>query len=134
MLTDHDFFVPAMRFVELQSQQTPSYAYLFTWPSPVMGGAFGSIHGLDLPFWWGLRNDPGSAALIGDLVAAKLLAHMMQDALLAFARTGDPSTSTLAWPAYAPPQRETVIFDRTNTIEEAPREKERQFWEHVLFG
>jgi para-nitrobenzyl esterase len=99
-----------------------------------MGGAFGSIHGLDLPFWWGLRSDPGSAALIGDLVAAEPLSHMMQDALLGFARTGDPSTSTLAWPAYAPPRRATMIFDRTNTIQDAPREAERQFWERVLSG
>ena len=56
MMTDHDFFVPAMRFAALQSDQAPSYAYLFTWPSPVMGGVFGSIHGLDLPFMWGLRQ------------------------------------------------------------------------------
>lgn len=133
MMTDHDFFVPAMRFAELQSAHAPSFAYLFTWPSPVMGGAFGSIHGLDLPFWWGLRRDPGSAALIGDLVAAEPLSHMMQDALLAFARTGDPSTSAIAWPAYAPLQRETMIFDRASTIEDAPRETERQFWERVLW-
>ena len=134
MMTDHDFFVPAMRFAALQSAHAPSYAYLFSWLSPVMGGAFGSIHGIDLPFWWGLRNDAGSAALIGDLVAAEPLAQKMQDALLALARTGDPSTSALAWPAYAPPARETVIFDRISTIEEAPREPERQFWERVLSG
>jgi para-nitrobenzyl esterase len=134
MMTDHDFFVPAMRFAELQSAHAPSYAYLFTWPSPVMGGVFGSIHGLDLPFWWGLRSDPGSAALIGDLVAAEPLSHMMQDALLAFARTGDPATRALAWPTYAPPQRATMILDRTSTVQDAPREAERRFWESVLSG
>jgi para-nitrobenzyl esterase len=134
MMTDHDFFVPAMRFAELQSNQAPSYAYLFTWPSPAMGGALGSIHGLDLPFWWGLRSDPGSAALIGNLVAAEPLSHMMQDALLAFARTGDPSTSSLAWPAYAPPRRLTMIFERRSMARDAPREAERQFWDSVRFG
>jgi para-nitrobenzyl esterase len=99
-----------------------------------MGGALGSIHGLDLPFWWGLRSDPGSAALIGNLVAAEPLSHMMQDALLAFARTGDPSTSSLAWPAYAPPRRLTMIFERRSMARDAPREAERQFWDSVRFG
>lgn len=70
MPTDYDFFVPAMRFAALQSDQASSYAYLFTWPSPVMGGAVGSIHGLDLPFMCGLHNDPGLVSLVGDLAAA----------------------------------------------------------------
>ena len=134
MLTDHDFFVPAMRFAELQSDQAPSYAYLFTWPSPIMGGVFGSIHGIDLPFMWGLHNDLGLVSLVGDLTAAEPLSTMFQDALLAFARTGTPRPSALAWPAYAPPRRATMIFDRTSMIEDAPREAERQFWDSVRFG
>ena len=134
MLTDHDFFVPAMRFAELQSDQAPSYAYLFTWQSPIMGGVFGSIHGIDLPFMWGLHNDLGLVSLVGDLTAAEPLSTMFQDALLAFVRTGDPATSALAWPAYAPPRRATMIFDRRSMTQDAPREAERQFWESVRFG
>jgi para-nitrobenzyl esterase len=134
MLTDHDFFVPAMRFADLQSNQAPSYAYLFTWPSPIMGGAFGSIHGIDLPFMWGLNNDPGLMSLVGDLAAAQPLSTMFQDALLAFAHTGDPSTRELAWPDYDAKQRATMMFNRTSMVEEAPREAERQFWERVLWG
>jgi para-nitrobenzyl esterase len=134
MLTDHDFFVPAMRFAELQSGQAQSYAYLFAWQSPIVGGVFGSIHGLDLPFMWGLHNDLGLASLIGDLAAANALSSMFQDGLLAFARTGDPSTGALAWPAYAPPRRATMILDRTSMVQDAPREAERRFWESVLWG
>jgi para-nitrobenzyl esterase len=134
MLTDHDFFVPAMRFAELQSNQAPSYAYLFTWQSPIMGGVFGSIHGIDLPFMWGLHNDLGLVSLVGDLTAAEPLSTMFQDALLAFVRTGDPATSALAWPTYAPPQRATMNFERTSRTQDAPREAERQFWDSVRFG
>jgi para-nitrobenzyl esterase len=132
MLTDHDFFVPAMRFAELQSNQAPSYAYLFTWRSPIMDGAFGSIHGIDVPFMWGLHNDLGLVSLVGNLTAAEPLSTMFQDALLAFTHTGNPSTSALAWPPYAPPRRATMIFDRTSMIRDAPREAERRFWERVL--
>ncbi len=134
MLTDHDFFVPAMRFAEFQSDQAPSYAYLFTWQSPIMGGVFGSIHGIDLPFMWGLHNDLGLVSLVGDLTAAEPLSTMFQDALLGFARTGDPATSALAWPVYAPPRRATMIFDRRSMTQDAPREAERQFWDSVRFG
>ena len=134
MLTDHNFFVPAMRFAELQSNQAPSYAYLFTWQSAIMGGVFGSIHGIDLPFMWGLHNDLGLVSLVSDLTTAEPLSTMFQDALLAFVRTGDPATSALAWPAYAPPRRSTMIFDRRSMIEDAPRQVERQFWDSVRFG
>jgi para-nitrobenzyl esterase len=134
MLTDHDFFVPAMRLAALQSDHAPSFAYLFTWTSPIMGGAFGSIHGIDLPFFWGLRNDPGAASLVGDLAAAEPLAAMAQDSLLAFMRSGDPTTDALAWPRYEPPRRATMILDRASRVVDAPREAERRFWERVLFG
>jgi para-nitrobenzyl esterase len=134
MLTDHDFFAPAMRLAGLQSEHAPSFAYLFTWPSPIMGGAFGSIHGIDLPFFWGLRNDPGLEPMIGDLVAAEPLSAMVQDALLAFMRTGDPATDALVWPRYEPESRATLIFDRVSGVEDAPREAEQRFWERVRFG
>lgn len=134
MLTDHDFFTPAMRFAALQSDHAPSFAYLFAWPSPIAGGAFGSIHGVDLPFFWGLRNDPGMAPLIGDLTAAEPLSALTQDALLAFMRTGDPATGALAWPRSEPPRRATMIFDRESRVEDAPREAERRFWEDVRRG
>ena len=135
MMTDHDFFVPAMRFAELQSQHAPVYAYVFTYSSPVMGGAFGSLHGNDLPFWWGLHNDPGTAALVGDLGVTQPLSHMMQDALLAFARSGDPSSVGVgAWPGYDAGERATMILDLEPRIVDAPREAERQFWERVLSG
>jgi para-nitrobenzyl esterase len=131
MLTDHDFFVPAMRLAELQSDQAPSYAYLFTWPSPIMGGAFGSIHGIDLPFMWGLHNDLGLVSLVGDLTAAEPLSTMFQDALLRFVHAGDPSTQRLLWPSYDSPRRATMVFDRRSEVREAPRDAERRFWKSV---
>jgi para-nitrobenzyl esterase len=131
MLTDHDFFVPAMRFAALQAEWAPSRAYLFDWPSPVIGGVFGSIHGIDLPFLWGLGNDPSVAALVGDLAAAEALSGTVQDAVLSFLHSGDPATSALGWPEYVPPRRATMLFARDSRIEDDPRESERRFWESV---
>ena len=132
MMTDHDFFVPAMRFAALQAQHAPVYGYLFTYPSPAMGGAFGSIHGLELPFLWGFDNEPGLATLVGDAAAAAPLSAAIQDAWLAFARTGDPSSEGVGvWPSYDAGQRATMILDLESGIMDAPREAERQFWERV---
>jgi para-nitrobenzyl esterase len=132
MMTDHDFFVPAMRFAELQAHHAPAYAYLFTYPSPAMGGMFGSIHGIELPFLWGFDNEPGLAMLVGDASAAAPLSAAIQDAWLAFARTGDPSSDGIGdWPAYDVGRRATMILDLEPGIMDAPREAERQFWERV---
>jgi para-nitrobenzyl esterase len=135
MMTDHDFFVPAMRFAALQSHHAPVYGYLFTYPSPVMGGVFGSIHGLELPFLWGFGNEPGLATLVGDAEAVAPLSAAIQDAWLAFARTGDPSSDGIGiWPAYDVARRATMILDLEPMIMNAPREAERQFWERVRSG
>ncbi len=135
MMTDHDFFVSAMRFAELQSHHAPVYGYLFTYPSPAMGGMFGSIHGLELPFLWGFGNEPGLATLVGDASAAAPLSAAIQDAWLAFARKGDPSPDGIGdWPAYDVGRRATMILDLEPKIMDAPREAERQFWERVRSG
>ena len=59
---------------------------------------------------------------------------MVHDALLAFMRTGDPATDAFIWPHYEPERRATLILDRESGVEDAPREAERRFWEHVRFG
>jgi carboxylesterase type B len=40
----------------------------------------------------------------------------MCEALVAFLRTGSPSTSTLPWPAYTPSNRETLVFDTVSNV------------------
>ena len=71
---------------------------------------------------------------IGDLAAAERLSAMAQEGLLAFMRTGDPSTDAMTWPRYIPPRRATTLFDRVSGVEDAPREAERRFWERVRFA
>jgi para-nitrobenzyl esterase len=120
-----------MRLLELQAAHTPqTYAYLFAWKSPAFGGVFGAAHALDLPFVFGTLDDPGLGRMIGGDPAAAILSERMQDAWLAFARSGSPATEQLpAWEPYAPPGRATMVFDEEVSLENAPLEAERAVWD-----
>ena len=105
------------------------YSYLFTWPSPAMGGVLGSCHALELGFVFGTNNVPGMPAFAGTGPAAEKLATEMQDAWLAFARSGDPSSKSAGeWKPYDESRRATMIFGATTKLEDAPRDEERRAW------
>jgi len=124
---------PAMHLAERQRAHQPrTYAYLFTWPSPFMGGALGACHALELPFVFGTLGHPMLRPFAGKGPAAEALATRVQDAWIAFARAGDPSHPGIgAWPAYDAATRATMILDRECRVEAAPREPERAVWDAV---
>ncbi|MBI5946839.1 MAG: carboxylesterase/lipase family protein [Chloroflexi bacterium] len=130
MNTDQVFRYPAMRLAELQSAHQPqTFAYLFTWKSPAMGGVLGSCHALELAFLWGLENDPAMTTFAGSGPAAETLSNRVQDAWLAFARTGNPGHGGLPeWPRYDASRRATMLLGDSCHVENGPREPERAFW------
>ncbi len=137
--TDRVFRIPGVRLAQVQPRHDARvYSYLFTWPSPAMGGALGSCHALELGFVFGTNNIPGMTAFAGTGPAAEKLATQMQDAWLAFARSGDPSNeSTGLWKPYNEAHRATMIFGANTKLEEAPRDEERRAWDGVpdkIFG
>jgi para-nitrobenzyl esterase len=133
MVTDQLYQGGSMRLAELQARHTPAvFAYRFVWPSPLLGGTLGTFHGLELPFLWGIDYVPALWPAIGDVTAARALSAVMQDAWLAFARTGNPNHTDLpAWPTYETGRRATMRFGKTPAVEDAPHEAERAFWEQV---
>jgi para-nitrobenzyl esterase len=57
----------------------------------------------------------------------------MQDAWLAFARSGRPNAAGLPeWPAYAPTRRATMILSDRPRVVDAPQEAERAVWDAFL--
>ena len=100
--TDRWFRVPATRLAERHAAHQPAtYAYLFTWKSPALGGMLGSCHALDIPFVFGCVDDRLVQRFVGDHPAVAGISRRMQDAWLAFARTGDPGHPELGdWPRY----------------------------------
>jgi para-nitrobenzyl esterase len=131
--TDRTMRHPAMSLAARQAAHQPqTYAYLFTWPSPVLGGMLGSCHALDLPFVFGTLEHRLLRPLVGRGPEALALAARIQDAWIAFARTGRPAHGGVPeWPAYDAAHRRTMILDRQCRAENAPREAERAFWESV---
>jgi para-nitrobenzyl esterase len=103
-----------------------------------MRGALGSCHALELGFVFGTNQVPGMAAFAGTGPAAEKLATQMQDAWLAFARSGDPSCDSIGkWEAYDETRRATTVFNANTKLEDAPRDQERRAWDKIpdkIFG
>jgi para-nitrobenzyl esterase len=109
--------------------QPRTFMYLFTWPSPLRGGAPRACHALDLPFTFGTLGAPGMPAFAGAGPAAERLSANLRAAWLAFARTGDPGHPGIGpWPAYATPRRATMELGASCGVLDAPLEEERALW------
>jgi para-nitrobenzyl esterase len=131
--TDRWFRFPAMRLAELHAQREPAtFAYLFDWPSPALGGALGACHTLEIPFVFGADPDARLRPFVGERPGATALAGRMRRAWLSFAGGGDPSAAELgAWPRYERTRRVTLRLGRGFGVEHAPLEAERAFWERL---
>lgn len=128
--SDLTFRLPTLRVLEAHSSHTPQvFSYLFTWESSAFEGRLGSCHALEIPFVFG-RLDRAEI-FTGPVEEPDFrLSQRMQDAWLAFARTGDPAHPDLVeWPRYDAARRATMIFDRECRVEEGPMEQERLAWE-----
>ncbi|MDP1805229.1 MAG: carboxylesterase family protein, partial [Acidimicrobiales bacterium] len=127
-MTDRMFRQHSLRFAETKARHQPdTWMYLFDWCGSGMDGAIGACHALEIPFVFG-SLDSGLGRLAGEGPDAQALSTMMQDAWLAFARGGDPSTAALAWTRYEPGRRATAAFGPVVEVREAPLEGERLAW------
>jgi len=131
--TDRVFRMPAVRLAEAQRRHEPRvYNYLFTWRSPAIGGALGSCHALELGFVFGANHLPGMDLFSGSGPSVEKLGAQMQDAWLAFARSGDPGCESLgAWPAYDPERRATMVFGAASRVENGPLDDVRRAWDAI---
>jgi len=128
--TDLGLRWPSLLFAERHAAHQPrSFVYLFSWPSPLRGGALRACHALDLPFTFGTLGAPGMAELAGAGAAAEGLSADLRAAWVAFARSGDPSHPGIGvWPAYAPPRRATFELGAERRVLEDPFARERELW------
>jgi Carboxylesterase family len=111
LITDKAFAVPAARLAEAQAHRAPVFAYRFDWRSNYLGGLMGACHAPDIGFTFGTHNKRLVGAFFGTGIAAEAPARDMMESWIAFARTGDPPTSSSGTgPRYNATTRSTVIF------------------------
>ena len=95
----------------------PVYFYLFTWETPVLDGALGSTHCLEIPFVF--DNVLRHRTFTGGGEDAVQLGHRMSTAWTTFAKTGVPAAEGLpewkAWPAQMTFDIESTITDNILT-------------------
>lgn len=109
-----------------------TWAYQLDWPSPLDGGKWRALHTLDIALVF--DNIAAPDAKTGTSAAAQRMAERMSEALLAFARRGDPNHAGIPqWRPYTLPARETLVFDESTRLESDPRGGERRLYERVPF-
>ena len=93
-----------------RARHAPVYAYRFDWASPLLDGALGSCHALELGFTFGTYRLKGAMPFFGSGPEADALSEAMMDAWINFAKAGNPSTDTTAWLRYDGGKRATMMF------------------------
>jgi para-nitrobenzyl esterase len=134
VLTDQVFRMPAVRLAERQRPHADqTWMYLFTWAKPAFDGRLGSCHALEIPFVFNTLDAPGASMFTGAVTAEmRALAERMQDAWIAFARSGDPNTPGLpAWERYGRVDRATMLLGSTCITVNDPYGDELRAWDGV---
>lgn len=91
-------------------RQAPTYAYMFTWRSPV---TLGSVHGNELNFCFNTLS-LAQRELPEITAADQRLSFVMSRSWAQFAHTGDPNVEGLPqWQPYTAGNGETMFFDHT---------------------
>lgn len=115
----------------------PTWVYQLDLPSPMDGGRWGAFHTADIPLVFGTLDAPGSRSGTGPEARAASL--VLQGALLALARIGDPNGSAAGtagrplWPQYRTPRRATLVVDAVSRIADDPRRAERELFAKVPY-
>ncbi|MHA2287390.1 MAG: carboxylesterase family protein, partial [Promethearchaeota archaeon] len=136
IVTDSHFRVPSIRLAEMQSKnQSDTYMYMFTYPSPIRNGSLGAVHAIEIPFVFGtlymLRNDNFKLFPVSNEETEGLSAQMM-DSWISFARRGNPNHKGIPEWAQYKKNRATMIFGKDIKVLNDPSSKERSVWDDFI--
>jgi para-nitrobenzyl esterase len=128
VVTDGIFVCNARRVAHtLAAAGVPVYLYSFdhALDDPRVHG-LGATHSVDLFFVFGNRS-----LGYGISPREQKLSDMMMDAWGAFARSGDPSTPSLAWPRYDVAGEQNLTLDLPATVNAHLKHDACVFWDAV---
>ncbi len=122
--------MPAVRLAEAHASHARTWMYRFSWPTPVLDGALGACHALELPFVFETLDR--ARVFVGDDPPPDL-AQDLHNAWMRFATVGDPNGDGLPpWPAYETQRRPVMDFGPVRRVLDDPRGDERRVWEGLL--
>ena len=127
--THRVFRAPSERLAELAAPHAPAtYAYLFTWASPLAPPRVGACHALEVPLVFGTHRAP---ALRWFYAGAGALGRAMRADWASFARTGVPVDAS--WRPHTPGASPHVLGPHDDRALER-FEKARAFWAQCGHG
>ncbi|MHA2180142.1 MAG: carboxylesterase/lipase family protein [Promethearchaeota archaeon] len=136
IVTDSFFRVPSIRLAEMQSKnQSDTYMYMFTYPSPIRNGSLGSVHAIEIPFVFGTLDMPRNVdfkLFPPSNEETEGLSAKMMDSWISFARNGNPNHEEIPeWAQYRN-DRATMMFGKDIKALNDPYSKERSVWDDVI--
>ena len=134
LLSDAMFGAPSLIFADRVAKSN-NRCWMYRFDYPCNDPRRGALHAADVTFFLGTWNSPGGRALLGAPATEGVtqereqLSRLMQDVLVAFARTGNPTTpNTPAWPAYNSRTQNFMRFDVQSRLGERPLGDRGDFW------
>ena len=106
----------SLRYMALRAAEAsaPVYGYMFAFDNP-QNPLMMSPHTAEIAYVFNnLGRNPMGGGQVTD--EAQRVADAMSDAWISFARTGNPSTSVLQWPAFTNANRATMLFAKENGV------------------
>lgn len=142
LLGDERFVMPASFFAEEHGRHNPNvWMYQFDWEANWRTRA---LHAADQCFLFDKLDAPSGIALVGapvdaaDAARRQRLVWAFQDAVLAFARSGDPNkhenANLPAWPRYDAESRQVMRLNVDSRVESDPLAQRRQWWQTQVYG
>lgn len=122
LATDLYFAMPTLHFAERHAAHAPTWLYRFDITNPLLGAA----HGFDLLYLFDMHGLLPAALRGGPLRGVRAaLAGRMRRHWVQFVRDGQPGPG---WPIFEPERRQTLLFDRVDSVADDPEALRRLAW------
>jgi para-nitrobenzyl esterase len=132
--SDRDWRGPARDLAIRHSARGATvFQYEFTWPTPVLDGALGACHAIEIPFPFGNLDQAGVRDMVGadaeHEAARQLVQQQCRQAWGAFIRDGAPASAALpAWPRYDPAGRAVMMIGPDPSVAHDPHGARLDQW------
>ena len=135
--SDVKFICGARRAARAAIAGAPAYRYHFSYDGYTVGPNMdaSAFHGLELLYVFGNYD----TIMLGPIAYTpnaddEAMAAWLGEAWTTFAKTGDPSTATLAWPSYSSGDDPYAALDLPPTSAAGVRTEQCDFWDALLGG